>query len=158
MIDNLAFITHMWPSCVEIEGYSVAYLNYIAAFKVPYCWTSVKGGAHMRFIAAWISNKSAKCIWAPPLTEVQRYSASKAADRNMRWNNLWFLHGTATHAFISSMHVVDTSISDASTSVYESCPKQCSLVQALWLVWCKQNMQRRISFYLSLHVFIKLYK
>ena len=139
MIDNLAFITHMWPSRVEIEGYSAAYFNCIAAFKAPYCWTSVKGRAHMRFIDAWISNESMKRIWAPPLTEVQWYSALKAADRNMRWNNLWFLHGTATHAFISSMHVVDTSISDASTSVhvYESCPKQCSTIQALWLTQAK---------------------
>ena len=40
----------MWQSCVEIEGYSVVYLDRIAAFKAPYRWTSVKGGAHMRFV------------------------------------------------------------------------------------------------------------
>ena len=32
----------MWQSHVEIKGYSVAYLDRIAAFVVPYCWTSLK--------------------------------------------------------------------------------------------------------------------
>ena len=41
---------HMWQSHVEIEGYSVAYFDRIAAFKAPYHWTSIKGGAHMRFV------------------------------------------------------------------------------------------------------------
>ena len=27
---------HLWQSRVEIEDYSVAYFDYIAAFKVPY--------------------------------------------------------------------------------------------------------------------------
>ena len=27
---------HMWQSRVEIEDYSVAYFDHIAAFKVPY--------------------------------------------------------------------------------------------------------------------------
>ena len=61
-----------------MEGYSVAYFDRIAVFEAPYRWTSVKGGAHTRFIDAWISNESTKCIWAPPLAEVQQYSASKA--------------------------------------------------------------------------------
>ena len=40
----------MWQSRVEIKGYSIVYIDCIAAFKVPYCRTSVKGGAHMRFV------------------------------------------------------------------------------------------------------------
>ena len=72
----------MWQSRVEVEGYSVAYFDRIAAFKAPYRWTCVKGGAHTRFVDAWISNESTKCIWAPPLIEVQQYGASKAAMRS----------------------------------------------------------------------------
>ena len=40
----------MWQFGVEIEDYSVAYFDRIAAFEVLYCWTSVKGGAHMHFV------------------------------------------------------------------------------------------------------------
>ena len=40
----------MWQSRLEIEGYSVAYFDRIAAFEALYCWTSVKGGTHMRFV------------------------------------------------------------------------------------------------------------
>ena len=40
----------MWQSRVEIEGYSVAYFDHFAAFEAAYCWTSVKGRAHMHFI------------------------------------------------------------------------------------------------------------
>ena len=61
----------MWQSHVEIKGYSVAYFNCIAVFEAPYRWTSVKGGAHMCFADAWISNKSTERIWSLPLTEVQ---------------------------------------------------------------------------------------
>ena len=66
----------MWQSRVEIEGYSIAYFNRITAFKAPYCWTSIKGGAHMRFVDIYASIKH---VWAPPLTEVQWYGTSKAA-------------------------------------------------------------------------------
>ena len=69
----------MWQSHVEIDGYSIAYFDRIAVFEVPYRWTSVKGSAHMCFVDAWISNKSTKHIWAPPLTEVQEYGASNTA-------------------------------------------------------------------------------
>ena len=31
-------------------------------FEVPYRWISIKGGAHMHFVAAWIANKSTMCI------------------------------------------------------------------------------------------------
>ena len=41
---------HMWKSRVKIENYSVAYFDCIAAFKVPYRWTSVKRGAHKCFV------------------------------------------------------------------------------------------------------------
>ena len=68
---------HVWQSCVEIEGYSVAYFDRIAVFEALYHWTSIKGGAHTRFVDAWMSNESTKRIWAPPLTEVQRYGTSK---------------------------------------------------------------------------------
>ena len=68
----------MWQSRVEIEGYFVTYFNRIAVLEAPYRWTSVKGGAHTHFVVAWISNEYMKCIWAPPLTEVQQYGASKA--------------------------------------------------------------------------------
>ena len=69
----------MWQSCVEIEGYSIAYFDHITVFEALYRWTSVKGGAHMCFVNAWIPNESMKCIWAPPLTEVQQYAALKTA-------------------------------------------------------------------------------
>ena len=72
----------MWQSCVETEGYSIAYFERIAVLEAPYRWTSVKGGAHMCNVDAWISDESTKCVWAPPLTEVQRYGALKAAMRS----------------------------------------------------------------------------
>ena len=67
----------MLQSRVEIEGYSVVYFDRIAALEAPYRWTSVEGGAHMRFI-----DESMKRIWALPLKEVQRYGTSKAAMRS----------------------------------------------------------------------------
>ena len=72
----------MWQSHVEIEGYSVVYFDRIAAFEVPYCWTSIKGGAHMRFVDLLDIHASTKRIWALPLVEVQWYGASKAAMRS----------------------------------------------------------------------------
>ena len=70
---------YMWQSNLEIEGYSVTYFDCIAAFEALYHWTSVKGGAHMRIVDSSDTHTSMKHIWAPPLTEVQWYSASKAA-------------------------------------------------------------------------------
>ena len=67
----------MWQSRVEIEGYSVAYFDSIVAFEVPYRWTSVKGGAHMRFVDSWGIHTSTKRVWALPLMEAQQYGASK---------------------------------------------------------------------------------
>ena len=75
-------VLHMWQSRVKIEGYSVAYFDRIAAFKVPYCWTSIKGRAHMRFLDLLDIHASTKHVWAPPLMEVQRYSASNTAMRS----------------------------------------------------------------------------
>ena len=72
----------MWQSHVEIEGYSVVYFDYIAAFEVPYRWTSIKGGAHMRFVDSLDIHASTKRVWALPLVEVQWYDASKAPMRS----------------------------------------------------------------------------
>ena len=76
---HMAIVMYMWQSRVEIEDYSVAYFDRITVFEAPYRWTSVKGGAHTRFVDAWIANESTKRVWAPPLTEVQRYGALNAA-------------------------------------------------------------------------------
>ena len=85
---------------VRIKGYSFSYFNRIAVFVMPYHWTFVKGGTRTYFIDAWVSNESTKHIWAPPLTEVQRYSAlTQRCNRNLWQNNLRFLHGTATFVF-----------------------------------------------------------
>ena len=73
---------YMWQSRVEIEGYSVAYFDRIAAFEAPLRWTSIKGGAHIRFVDSLDIHTSTKCVWAMPLTEVRRYDASNAAMRS----------------------------------------------------------------------------
>ena len=41
---------YMWQSRVEIKHYSVAYFDHITAFKVLYRSTSIKGGAHTRYV------------------------------------------------------------------------------------------------------------
>ena len=88
----------MWQSRVEIEGYSIAYFDCIATFEAPHRWTSVKGDAHMRFVDLLDIHGSTKCIWAPPLTELQPYNTSKAA----MWSKyVWFLHGTATYVYMA---------------------------------------------------------
>ena len=51
--DNSLDLIQLWQSRVEIKGYSVAYFDCIVAFEVPHRWTSVKGGAHMRFVDSW---------------------------------------------------------------------------------------------------------
>ena len=43
-------MNYVWQSRVEIEDYIVTYFDCIAAFKAPYHWTSVKGGAHKCFV------------------------------------------------------------------------------------------------------------
>ena len=106
----------MWPSRVGIKGYFVMYFDRIAVFEAPlYRWTSVEGRAHTGFVAVWLSNESTKRIWAPPLTEVQRYRASNTAFSPISCNEcppwselhvangvyLWSLRSTA----ISSMHI-----------------------------------------------------
>ena len=73
LINNRLYV---WQSRVEIEGYSVAYFDCIVAFEAPYCWTFVKGGAHMRFVDLLDIHVTTKRVWAPPLTEVQRCGAS----------------------------------------------------------------------------------
>ena len=69
----------MWQSHVEIEGYSAACFDCIAAFEALYRWTSAKGGAHMRFIDLLDIHASTKHIWTLPLTEVQWYGVSNTA-------------------------------------------------------------------------------
>ena len=73
---NEATIRHVEQSRVEIEGYSISYFECIAAFRATYCWTSVKARAHMCFVDF---HSSTKHVWAPPLTEVQQYSALNTA-------------------------------------------------------------------------------
>ena len=41
---------YMWQSRVEIEHYSVAYIDRVTAFEALYHSISVKGGAHMRSV------------------------------------------------------------------------------------------------------------
>ena len=72
---------HIWQSRVEIEGYSVAYFDRIVAFEAPYCWTSIKGGTHMRFVDSWDIHTSTKRNDVSPLTEAQRYGTSKPTMR-----------------------------------------------------------------------------
>ena len=68
---------YMLQSLVEIKDYSVMYFDCSAAFKAMYRWTSVKDGAHMRLVDSLDIHASMNHVWAPPLMEVQRYSALK---------------------------------------------------------------------------------
>ena len=63
---------YMWQSRVEIEHYFVPYFNCITVFKALYHKTSVKGGAHMRWVNSWILTTFTQRVWVPPLTEVLR--------------------------------------------------------------------------------------
>ena len=72
----------MWQSHVEIEGYSIAYFDRIAAFEVPYRWTFVKDRAYMRFVDSRYS-----CIYEarmnPALntsSAIQRFKHSNAIE------------------------------------------------------------------------------
>ena len=105
---------YMRQSCVEIKGYSVAYFDRFAAFEAPYCWTFVKGGAHMRFIDSLDIHASMKHVWALPLTEVQWYGASNTAVR-LKYRSKYTIEirDGITSDFISPLHchisVVSTS-------------------------------------------------
>ena len=55
LITHCGIYIHVWQSHVEIEDHSIAYFGRIAVFEALYGWTPVKGGAHMCFIDAWIS-------------------------------------------------------------------------------------------------------
>ena len=78
---------------MEIEGYSVTYFDHIAAFEVPYHWTSVKGGSHMRFVDSLDIHTSMKHVWAPPLTEVQWHSdVIEIRDRITLHRTTWDCH------------------------------------------------------------------
>ena len=55
---------NVWQSWVEIEHYSIAYFDHITAFKALQHGTSVKGGAHTR----WVTHKylpSLYCAYEP---------------------------------------------------------------------------------------------
>ena len=86
---------------VEIKDYSITYFNCIAAFKAPYHWTSVKGGAHTHFIDSLAIHASMKRVWALPLIALRRFN-TQWCDRNTQWNNLRFLHGTITYAIVDA--------------------------------------------------------
>ena len=56
-------------------------------------WTSVKAGAHTCFGNLFDIHKSTEHVWAPPLTEVQRYSALNAkmlSKYNLRMSQSYF--------------------------------------------------------------------
>ena len=72
----------MWQSRLEIEGYFVAYFDCFAAFEVPYRWTSIKGGAHTQFVDSSDIHTPTLHVWAPLLTEVQRYGSPSTAMRS----------------------------------------------------------------------------
>ena len=79
---HLHHVLDMWQSCVEIQGYSVAYFDCITVFKAPYHWTSIKGGAHMHSVDAWIANESTKHM-SPALngsSAIQRFKGSDAIE------------------------------------------------------------------------------
>ena len=78
----VVYCLFLWQSCVEIKNYSVMCFDHITAFEVPYHWTSVKSGAHMRFVDLLDIHASTKHIWALPLMEVQRYDALNTAMRS----------------------------------------------------------------------------
>ena len=110
--------TYMWQSRVEFEGYIIAYFDRIGAFEASYRWTSAKGGAHTRFVDAWISNESTKCIWAPPLTEVQRYGTLNAAMRS-------------TYATQSHIHI------KLNIQHFNSLYRQCACVGVVRILYSK---------------------
>ena len=40
----------MWQSWVETEHYLIAYFDHVTAFEALYHGTSIKGGAHTRYV------------------------------------------------------------------------------------------------------------
>ena len=82
---------HMWQSRVEIEGYSITYLDRIAVLEALCRWTSVKGGAHMCFVDLLDIHAYTKRVWALPLMEVQWYGASNTVvwlKYAMEWSSI----------------------------------------------------------------------
>ena len=97
------------------------FFDHITTFEMPYLWTSIKGSVHTCSTDVWISNKSAKLVWALRLREVQQYG--------LQWNqimqkiNLRFLHGTATNIWLRHIGEVvavstNIAISDKKVLVY----------------------------------------
>ena len=90
---------------VSCRNHSV---HYFTEFKVPYCWTSVKGGAHTRFVDALHVHISTKHVWVLPLMKVQWYTTSNVAMRSNIWQNkLRILHYPRVHFFHSSITHAD---------------------------------------------------
>lgn len=63
----------LWQSLVEIEDH---YFDRIATFEAPYYGTYIKDGGHTLLMDSLDISTSMNHVWAPPLTEVQWYSAS----------------------------------------------------------------------------------
>ena len=61
---------------------SIPYFDHITVFQMLYLRTFVKAGARTWCVVALIAAAFTQGIWAPPLTEVQRYSALNAVTRS----------------------------------------------------------------------------
>ena len=68
----------------------------ITMFEALYCWTSVKGGAHTRFIDVWLLNESTKCIWAWNLKFMDTALQIRWCDRSTWQHNLQFQSSIST--------------------------------------------------------------
>ena len=68
--------------------------------KVPYRWTSVKGGAHMCFVDAWISSDLRNTYELLPYRKFSDMVLRRQQCYQNTWqNDLRFLHETATYIF-----------------------------------------------------------
>ena len=54
MCTHIWMYSYVWQSHVGIKDNSVTYFNCIAAIKVLYCWTSIKGGFHRCVNTIWV--------------------------------------------------------------------------------------------------------
>ena len=64
------------------SAYSVAYSDRVTVFGALYRSTSVKGGAHTRYVDLSGIDAALLRVWAPPLTEILRYSAPNTVTRS----------------------------------------------------------------------------
>ena len=87
-------LVHMWQSRVEIKYYSIAYFDCVTAFKAPYLWTSVKGGAQTCCVNAASIDAITHRVWAPPLRQTVQYPVISDGLMNKQAINLWsWVHG-----------------------------------------------------------------